>query len=100
MTILQAVDAAKNQPDFRNRVEFYMVKAAISVTTEASGTAFHIQRQSLAEQILASAESHVTRFALGVITNPTILGYASHSVVPDGDIEFVVNSIYNSYLDL
>lgn len=98
MTILQAVAAAKGEPDFRDRVEFYTVKAAIAATTESTGTALHTERVALARSILLSPGSKVTAFALGVITNSTIMSYASHSLVPDGDIEFVVNSIYNSYI--
>ena len=98
MTIQAAVNAAKNEPDFHLRVEYYLVKAAIAITTEATNTPLHAERLALAKLILASEGSHTGRFALAVVTNATVLAAANHAAVPDGDIEFVVNSIYNSFI--
>lgn len=99
MTIVEARRAAYTEPDFRARVEFFVVKAAVAVTAENPVTALHAERQALAEQILASPESHVTRFALAAMTNATLLAAVSHSAITDNDLEFTVNSVYDAMVD-
>ena len=100
MTIIQAHFAAYSEPDFRSRVEYLVVKAAVAVTTESPLTENHAERLVLAHLILDGSLGYVTRFALGALTNPTLLAANNHAAITDNDLEFTINSIYNSFANI
>lgn len=98
MTALQATRFAEGDADFRARVEYYMIKAAIAVTTEATSGTNHVDRAILARNILASPSRYLTSFALSVLTNPTLFAASSASTILDSDLEFALNSVYDSFV--
>jgi hypothetical protein len=81
----------------QNRVKFYMQKAAIAVMSEADTTPNHYDRLIYARQVLQGWTS-IFEYALGVTTNGTISSTIdANNYVLDGDIEFVVNSLFDAF---
>lgn len=97
MTALQAAQAA-DDADFVDRNMHFAVKAAVAISTEAENTARHGERLQLSRQIIANPEMLAKRFALVVMTNPTLFAAVNFAAISDGDLEFTVNSVYNSLL--
>lgn len=87
------------QPDFQNRVAFAMNSAAVSVYNEAGSTTGHVARALYATKVLTGQYS-LSAACLGVLVNSTIQGEAVQNTVgnaiPDSDIQFQVNSIWNA----
>jgi hypothetical protein len=88
-------------PAFQDRVKYAAVKAAVAVMAESAGTASHAQRVVYARSILAGLID-ILSLAVGVTTNTTILAELNPAAapnygVPDADIEFTVNSLFNAY---
>lgn len=98
MTILQLENMVENEPDFSRLVRFYIEKAAVAVSTEPVDTTNHTARLALADAVLANPSAFVRRFAEAIITNPTIQSRADVDAVISnaGDIEFEVNSLWDS----
>jgi len=96
MTALEAVRQAQDI-DWQRRVEFYLVSAAIAIHNESPATAEHTARVALSQLVLSNIEFWTARFAVGVATNATIQAGASLSAALDSDVQFTVNSIFNSY---
>ncbi len=83
---------------FRARVQVAAVKAAVDVAAEADTVANHAKRVQLANQVLMSPARWGEIMAESVAVNGTILAQAmADQVVPDGDIEFVVASLWDAY---
>lgn len=85
---------------FQSRCQYALIVAAIDVMSEANTTGGHAQRLEYAKQVLQAQVSLVV-VAMAVLTNATIgaeavaattPGYA----IPDSDIQFAVNSIFNA----
>lgn len=91
---------AKTDQNFQMRVEYFVVAAAIASTTESVSGSLHAQRVALAKNILNNSALYAPKFGLAVMSNSTLLAATDLSAIPDGDIQFVVNSIYNSFLGL
>lgn len=93
--------AIAKQDYFKDRVRFYATKAAIAVMSEAGNVVGHAERVIYAKAILAGSVD-IQQLAYGVVTNSTIAASADAGTPPDfeivdGDIEFVVNSLFNAY---
>lgn len=98
MVALQAATGVVYDESFRARVRFFVTKAAVAATTEAaSAYVNHLSRVDLAKQILQNPSAYEGQFALAIMTNPTNLAKATLADVVDNDIEFSVNSIYDSF---
>jgi len=97
MTALQASQADQDT-DFVNRIKYFAVKAAVAVTTEDPRTAKHSERDAFARFILMNPVEAGRRFALVVMTNSTLFAASDFAAITDGDLEFTVNSVYNSLL--
>jgi hypothetical protein len=83
---------------FIDRVAVAAVEAAINVTSESTRTANHASRASLARKVLMSPRRWGELMAVAVAVNTTInQKYATGEAVPDGDISFVVASLWDSY---
>lgn len=81
---------------FQKKVKYYMQKAAIAVIGEDNTTAGHAERLAYAKKVL-DGEASVYEFAVGVVTNTTISGKIDSATDYDGDLEFVVNSMFNDF---
>ena len=88
-----------SEPVFYARVAFVALKVAQTVAAEATNTANHENRVKNANRIFRGEEnslllaSHIVS-ANGTVTN-TILSDGTDAV-PDGDIEFVLASIWDA----
>jgi len=81
---------------FKDKVNYYMVKAAIAVMAEEVATEHHEKRVDLASRILRGSFS-VEAYALGVTTNAAIKGKIDAGTSYDADLEFTVNSLFTAY---
>lgn len=80
-------------PPFVDRVKAAMVKSAVSIGEESADvtTDWRRLRRALSVNVLTNPDAYAPRFALAVATNAVI---TKDSV--DGDIEFTVNSVWDS----
>lgn len=88
--------------NFRGRSLYALQVAAVNVMAEDPETSGHEARVAFARSVLSgSVDSY--QIALGVLTNPSIAGEADVSLiattagVPDGDMQFAVNSLFNAF---
>lgn len=95
MTYADRADLATHQ-GFRERVKVAMLVTAFNVSSEASTGDARTDslRGNLATNILNDPEGYTDRFAWGIITNPTVA--ASGLSAPDGDLEFVVTTLWDA----
>jgi hypothetical protein len=85
---------------FQNRCNYALMVAAINVVAELNTTASHQQRVNYAKIVLAGG-ANLLQVALAVLTNTTIAAEAVSATtpdfaIPDGDIQFAVNSLFNA----
>lgn len=97
MDINQIMTSALYDQMFINRVNYYLVKYAIEITTELPTTQYHDSRMKFANDVL-TGRFDVKYFAIGVLTNPTIASAVDTASIPDGDIEFQTASQLNSFV--
>lgn len=85
--------------DFRNRVRAAMVEYASTILSSATieGTiAERMLTTRLALRVVADADAHVPNFARLVADNASVSAQIDPAVVPDGDIKYVVQSLWTS----
>lgn len=86
------------QSDFQNRVRYSLYVAAVNVHAEDAGTASHTARLAFSNKVLSGAYD-LASAVFAVLTNSTIAAEATASgsgnSVPDGDLQFTMNSVYN-----
>lgn len=98
LTFAQAAQLSY-QAEFQQRVSYAMSAAAVSVYAESTGTTGHVARAAYANKV--SAGSYSLRDAcLAVLTNATVLAEGNlatlpGNAIPDADVQFAVNSIWN-----
>jgi hypothetical protein len=84
---------------FQARVRFCLTTAAIAVMAEVNTTANHAVRVTYAKTVIAGT-ADVYAAAVAVVTNSTIAAEANPTsadqAVPDGDLQFTVNSLFNA----
>ena len=85
-----------HETGFQRKIKLLMQKAAIAIIGEDSQTAGHTERLAYAKTVL-SGEASVLEFSIGVVTNTTVAGKIDTSADYDGDLEFVVNSMFNDF---
>lgn len=90
-----------NDNDFQSRVRYAMTVAAVNVYAESPATAGHAARSVFAVRVL-SGSYNIMQACLAVLTNATIAGEAVAATtpafaIPDGDIQFSVNSLWNAF---
>lgn len=90
------------EPEFQQRVQYAMSVAAVNVYAEGSGVTGHAARAALAICVL-NGNFNLSGACYGVLTNSTIAAEATipasgppaGNTIPDADIQFAVNSIWN-----
>lgn len=91
-----------HDPQFQDRVNYFVVSASIAVMAEDPNTPFHPGRVAFANKVL-SGNYNVLFCTYGVLTNTTIAAEANVKksgndyLIPDSDINFTVNSEYNAF---
>jgi hypothetical protein len=64
---------------FRQKVQMAMVKTAVDVQGESTGTANHTNRSTYAAQVLNSPEAYIGRFALAAAEGGAVTTTSSDS---------------------
>ena len=82
------------QPQFVQRVKYFMEKAAVAVMSETLSTAGHTERVAYAKIVLDGTASAID-YAVAVLTNSTVA--AAGAAVSDSDMEFTVNSMFDAF---
>lgn len=87
--------------NFQGRVRYAMTVAAVNVYAEASNTPGHAARQAFALKVFNGA-FNIVFACMMVLTNATIAAEANATTtpgfaIPDGDIQFAVNSLWNDF---
>jgi hypothetical protein len=97
--LLTARDLSKDS-GFIDRVAVAAVEAAINITSESRKTPNHLNRAALARKVLMSPRRWGELMAIAVAVNGTINAkHAKSEEIPDGDIQFVVASLWDAYAD-
>lgn len=86
---------------FQQRVNLAAVNAALAVMAEAVITANHAARVVFAKTILAGTANGLW-LCYGVLQNSTIaaeavIATAPDFAIPDADIQFAINSVFNAF---
>ena len=86
---------------FQDRVNFALVTAAINVMTESNQTEKHGNRVDFARNVI-NGTLPILPYAISVGTSPAIaaeavLATTPDYAIPDADIQFTVNSMFNSF---
>jgi hypothetical protein len=89
-----------NDGIFQGRINYAMMTSAIAIYNESAGTTGHVARVAFAKLVL-SGSYNVTAAALAILTNSTIAAEATMSPtpganIPDADIQFSANSVWNA----
>ena len=89
---------------FQGRCLHALMTAAVNVMAEVNTTAGHPQRLAFARQVIGGSVS-LLYVAHAVLTNTTISAESNAATVPDfgipdGDIQFSVNSLFNAFAGL
>lgn len=87
--------------NFQTRVQYAMMVAAVNVYSEATNTVGHPARLAYAKQVFAGS-FNIMFACMMVLTNSTIAAEAVLATtpgfaIPDGDIQFAVNSLWNDF---
>jgi hypothetical protein len=85
--------------EFERRVAYAMKVAAVNVYAEVTTVVGHVARAAYAVKV-ANGDYNLSEVTLAVLTNATILAEGNltttpGNAIPDGDIQFAVNSIWN-----
>ncbi len=85
---------------FQDRIKYALTSAAISVYNELSSTTGHTARVAYASSIIGG-NYNLAPASLAVLTNTSIaaeatIGSAPDYNVPDSDIQFAVNSLWDA----
>ncbi len=86
---------------FQDRIKYALTSAAVSVFNEASSTTGHTARVEYADGIIRGSYN-LGPASLAVLTNTTIaseanLAHAPDFSIPDSDIQFAVNSLWDAF---
>ena|ERR1700752_4361618 len=89
---------------FQGRCMYAIYVSAVNVMAEVSSTTDHNARADYARKVLRGNEN-AFNIALTVLTNPSIAANADAGAtpdysIPDGDIQFTANSIFNALAGL
>ena len=104
MATFSQLGLVSKEADFQNRVQYALFVAAVNVSSEDPNTLGHSQRITYANRVL-NGNVNLPSVCNMVLTNPSIAqeavptasGQAStDNSIPDGDIQFTVNSLWNA----
>src|SRR5687768_15927768 len=89
-----------NDGTFVARMSQCALRCALQIIAEDEATLDHAAREELARKVVSDPNHWGLVLARGVVTNPTISTLApDHSGIADGDLEFVMASIWGAYAD-
>jgi len=101
MAVLDLIATARDDT-FAGRVAMMLATLSIGVTTEDVGTTNHANRLSFAQKVIKAQVNNKAIAAMVIASNPTIQATiiaaptTLGSTVPDGDMEYVLTTLYNA----
>jgi hypothetical protein len=99
-TLTERADIAV-RPDFIRRVRQAIIQAAADIGSEDAGTANHTSRVELAKVVTTYPTEWAKNFAFGVANNSNVgtgsSDPADDSADGDGALQFVINSLWDTY---
>ncbi len=101
MATFSDLAAIAKDTNFQSRVSYAMMVAANNVYAEAGNVTGHPARVAFSRQVFCGS-INIFYCCLMVLTNSTIAAEAVLATtpafaVPDGDIQFAVNSLWNAF---
>lgn len=101
MADLQDLGTIANDPAFQARCMTALEAASVAILAEGDNVVNHTQRAAFASEVM-DHQNQVSAFAVAeaVLTNATIAAEATVAslpgctAVPDGDIQFAINSVF------
>ena len=102
MATFDQIRQIATDPFFQGRVGYATMVAAINVFSEDPATSNHAQRLAFAENVIKGTGYNIGAVTLAVLSNSTIATEATMTPtpganVPDSDIQFAVNSLWNAF---
>lgn len=98
-TSLEVASAIRDQR-LIDRVNFFVLKAAVAVMSEDNTTASHAERVTFANKVFI-LDYNLPQYVSAVLTNSTNLTNLDltqdNHGISDSDMEFTVNSMYNAF---
>jgi hypothetical protein len=95
MNFQNIAGTVRNDDHFAGRVEYCLYVAAVNIMAEVNTTPSHAARVTYATKVL-SGQASIRPVVEAVLTNSTIASAVDAASVPDGDIQFAVNSLFNA----
>jgi hypothetical protein len=89
------IAALRRSPVLKDKVSVAVSIAAIDIRNEAESAPNHRARKRWADQAMINPEGHADAMLWAVLGNPAIQSNGEAS--PDGDIQFVVNSLIDVF---
>lgn len=96
-TLLQIYNLRYEGTELKAKAAAAIAKAAYDVLNEDAQTAQHAERVAWAKESLTNTQQMADRMMWGMLQNASIQTNGNAS--SDNDIQFVVNSLINSYLE-
>jgi hypothetical protein len=94
-TLAEINNLAVGNPELRQRFMAARLKASWDITNESGSTQYHTERMAWAGKILGGYYADADKEYLRFLSNTTIQSGGNSST--DNDIQFVVNSLINTY---
>lgn len=80
---------------YKRRVEYALFSAAVNVMSEVNTTPSHAARVTYGAKVLAG-QADVRAAVIASLTNSTLAAANTADSIPDSDIQFAVNSLFNA----
>lgn len=85
---------AGNDP-FKRRVEYCLYVSAVNVMAEAANVDAHAGRLTYATKVL-TGQASIHSAVVAALTNSSLAAEDSADEIPDGDLQFTMNSLFNA----
>lgn len=88
-------------PEFQKRINYAMVTSAVQICSEDTTTPSHTYRVAFARKVL-DADYSIPHVTMAVLVNSSIAaegsigGQSPAYSIPDSDLQFTVNSLWNA----
>jgi len=95
MSISRIIVEARSR-NFQDKLRYYLTKTAIAVMAESDTTKNHAHRIAYAGKLL-KGQANILEIGLAVLTNQTIAVKVVSGEDYDGDIEYVITTIFDAF---
>ena len=95
MNLTQIADGISGNDPFKRKVEYELYAAAVNVMAEVNTTANHAARVTFATNVLVG-QADIRSAVIATLTNATLASAANMDAISDGDLPFVISSVFNA----